>query len=67
MMKREKKWRIYIVAHNRIIDSMYKGDKNFNNENYVFLNVGSKVHLDNAQNYSCINQYDLDGSVQLGK
>lgn len=64
---KEKKWKIYIVAHNKIIDEMYMNDNGFNNDNYVFLNVGSRELLGNSEKYRCINQYDLENSVKLGK
>lgn len=61
------KWKIYIVSHKEIIDDMYAGDSLFNNENYVFLNVGQERILENSEKYSCIKQTDLEAFVSLGK
>ncbi len=67
MLKKDKKnWRVYIVAHDRIYDEMYEGDNGFNNDNYVFLNVGNKETLGNSEKYRVINQKDLDNYVSLG-
>lgn len=60
-------WKIYIASHNAIIDDMYVGDPLFNNENYIFLNVGQKEKLINSEKYECIKQIDLDNYVSLGK
>ena len=37
-MKNNDNWKIYIVGHKKIHSDLMAGDKQFNNENYVFLN-----------------------------
>lgn len=61
------KWKIYIVAHRKIYEQMYQGDANFNNDNYVFLNVGEQDFLENGEKYKCINQNTLNNYKELGK
>lgn len=61
------RWKIYIVGHKKIHDELMQGDKQFNNLNYTFLNVGELDRLENSERYSCINQTDLPGYVSLGK
>lgn len=61
------KWKIYIVSHKEIFDDMYIGDPLFNNENYIFLNVGPNKKLENGSKYQCINQNKLIGFEPLGK
>jgi hypothetical protein len=63
----EKKWRIYIVGHKKIYEELMVGDPQFNNENYVYLNVGELEHLENSEKYNCINQRDLANYMSLGK
>lgn len=61
------KWKIYIVGHKKIHEHLMKGDKQFNNENYTFLNVGQMDQLENGEKYICVNQRDLPNYVSLGK
>ena len=61
------KWKIYIIGHKKIHDELMKGDKQFNNYNYTFLNVGGLDKLENSEKYSCINQTDLANYVLIGK
>lgn len=63
----KKKWKIFIVAHDKIYDDMYCNDKLFNNDNYCFLNVGTKKELTNSEHYCCINQKELKNFISLGK
>lgn len=67
MKKQKKKWKVYIVAHNKIFDEMMSGDKRFNNDNYCFLNVGPLGQLKNSDKYCCVDQKKLPGYVALGK
>lgn len=62
-----KKWRIYIVGHNSIHDETIKCDKSFNNDNYCFLNVGSKEELLNSCEYKVINQREFPTYIDMGK
>ncbi|MCR5798909.1 MAG: hypothetical protein K6G69_02445 [Lachnospiraceae bacterium] len=66
-MKQTKKWKIYIVCHKKIHDETIKCDKGFNNDNYVFLNVGNLKKIENADNYNVINQSELENSISIGK
>lgn len=66
MSRRECKWKIYIVGHNKIYDVQMSRDKKFNNENYCFLNVGSVDNLENSEKYCCINQRDLPNYISIG-
>lgn len=61
------KWKIYIVAHNKILDQMFAHDRLFNNDNYAILNVGGTGCIENDEAYVRINQYELPNSVVLGK
>lgn len=63
----EIKWKIFIATHKKIYDKMYQGDYKFNNEQYVFLNVGQSDKLDNSEKYHVINQKELPNFVSLGK
>ena len=66
-MKNNDNWKIYIVGHKKIHSDLMAGDKQFNNENYVFLNVGQLEHLENSENYHCINQKELPNYISIGK
>jgi hypothetical protein len=63
----DKNWKIYIVAHSEVVDRMFECDKQFGNEHYCVLNVGSREKLINENKYDCIRQYELPNSVMLGK
>lgn len=67
MSEQMAKWKIYIVGHKKIHDELMEGDKQFNNLNYTFLNVGELDRLENSEKYSCINQRELSNYVSLGK
>lgn len=62
-----KKWKIFIVAHNKIFDDMYSCDVDFNSENYVFMNVSDKM-LDQGyyDKYKVIDQRRLPYFKLLG-
>lgn len=62
-----KKWKIYIVAHNKIHDLTVDCDPHFNNDNYCYLNVGGQDQLINGEKYSVINQRDLENATIIGK
>lgn len=62
-----KNWKIFIVGHDAIHDETVLCDKEFNNSNYCFLNVGSKACLDNSERYEVINQRELNAYTELGK
>jgi len=61
-----KKWKIYIVAHKKIHDCMYKADSFFNKDNYTIFNVADK-RIKISKKYSVVNQTDLSNYQQLGK
>jgi hypothetical protein len=64
----KKNWKIYIVAHNRIIDEYYSIDSDFNNKNWGFINV-SDDKLRNSKwydKYDIINMTELPGFKKLG-
>lgn len=60
-------WKIYIAAHKAVHDSMYENDPEFNTENYIILNVGSSVKMENEDKYSHLNQRSLNHYKELGK
>lgn len=66
-MKKNMNWKIYIVGHKKIHENLMAGDKRFNNDNYMFLNVGQLDRLENSQGYNCINQKDLQNYTPIGK
>lgn len=67
LMRENENWKIYIVGHKKIYAELMAGDSRFNNENYVFLNVGELDRLENSEKYRCINQRELPNFVALGK
>lgn len=62
-----KKWKIYIIGHKKIHDLTVKCDRDFNNDNYTFLNVGNQDSLENQDGYSVIKQSELANSISIGK
>lgn len=62
-----KKWKIYIVGHNKIYDETVLCDHKFNNTNYVFLNVGGEATLLNSDKYRVVNQRELNNCELIGK
>lgn len=67
MSLNNKRWKIYIVGHEKIYNEQMKRDKKFNNVNYCYLNVGPLDKLENSDKYCCINQRDLPNFISLGK
>ena len=67
MKDRSDKWKIYIVGHKKIHEELMEADRQFNNINYTFLNVGQLDKLENGEKYHCINQKELPGYTAIGK
>lgn len=63
---KNKKWKVFIVAHNRVYDWMYQEDKGFSRRNYTVLNVGSGS-LDAGCRYTLVHQRELPRFTELGK
>lgn len=58
-------WRIFIMAHNGVHDSMYAGDPDFSRANYSVVNL-TRTPFAAPARYDLINQFDLPSSVALG-
>lgn len=55
------------MGHKKIHADLMAGDRQFNNDNYVFLNVGQSDRLENSQGYHCINQKELPNYIPIGR
>lgn len=62
-----KKWKIYIVGHKKLHEDMVLCDKDFNNDNYCYLNVGDRDTIENSDGYEVIKQTKLPNSILIGK
>lgn len=65
-MKYSRRWKIYIATHKEIYPDMFCNDKDFNNDNYIFLNVGQNDKLINQEQYNVLDQKKLPNFVPLG-
>lgn len=57
-MRVSKKWKIYIITHKNIIESYYENDRDFNKDNWSFINV-SDDKLCNEEWYKLYNIVDM--------
>jgi len=55
------KWKVFIVTHKDIFEEHYVNDKNFNNENWGFINVSNRK-LENKDLY---DKYDIIDMVEM--
>lgn len=65
--KQEKRWKIIIVSHEKIIPEFYQNDTLFPKSNFEILNVGEHDHINNCGDFRVINQYDIPNARNLGK
>lgn len=67
-MGNKKKWKIFIVTHKTIREHYYVNDKNFNNENWGFINVSKEKLHDNIwyEKYHIIDMNKLPSFKPLG-
>jgi len=62
------KWKVFVVCHDLIMDQYYENDRNFNRENFCFVNVADQPLLpEYYEKYNLIDLKDLKNYVRLGK
>lgn len=62
------KWKIFIVTHKTIREHYYSNDKNFNNDNWGFINVSSNKLTNNEwyEKYDIVDMSSLPNFKPLG-
>ncbi len=63
----KNRWKVYIAAHDRLVDNFLSVDPGFNRENYEILNVGPNDHIKRMIDIYELDQKKLKTFTSLGK
>ncbi len=65
-MRKSKKWKIFIISHERILHEMYCNDRDFSSDHYAVINVGQEP-IYSAEKLQVYQQKDWATYKSLGK